>query len=184
MQAELKSLVAQLGIARAGNVAKSPEGRQAIRIVRRFAFSSQLKRMAVVCAVENPSEGDTGLLVAVKVRALPATRQHSNRSRLTDSVHPTQRPWQQGAPETLATMLANKPAFYDTTHKQIAAQGSRVIALAYKWIPTASQQHARNMSRDEAESDLIFAGFLAFHCPVKPDSKGAMELLLQSSHRV
>ena len=81
-------------------------------------------------------------------------------------------------------MLANKPAFYDTTHKQIAAQGSRVIALAYKWIPTASQQHARNMSRDEAESDLIFAGFLAFHCPVKPDSKGAMELLLQSSHRV
>ena len=81
-------------------------------------------------------------------------------------------------------MLLSKPDFYDQTHKRIAAQGSRVIALAYKWIPDGSQQQVKTMARDEAESGLTFAGFLAFHCPVKPDSKGSVELLLQSSHRV
>ena len=90
----------------------------------------------------------------------------------------------QGAPETIAGMLAVKPAFYDATHKRVAAQGSRVIALAYKWMPDGSAQHVKGLARDEVESGLVFAGFLAFHCPVKPDSRGSVELLLQSSHRV
>ena len=81
-------------------------------------------------------------------------------------------------------MLLNKPDFYDQTHKTIAAEGSRVIALAYKWMPEASQNQVKGLAREDVESGLVFAGFLAFHCPVKPDSKASVELLLQSSHRV
>lgn len=34
------------------------------------------------------------------------------------------------------------------------------------------------------EKDLIFAGFLVFHCPLKPDAIAAIRMLNDSSHRV
>ena len=40
------------------------------------------------------------------------------------------------------------------------------------------------MQRGEVESKLIFAGFLVFFCPLKPDAASAVKSLNQSSHRV
>ena len=34
------------------------------------------------------------------------------------------------------------------------------------------------------ESGLTFAGFLIFHCPLKPDAVAAVHMLNHSSHRV
>jgi cation-transporting ATPase 13A1 len=40
------------------------------------------------------------------------------------------------------------------------------------------------MARDEAESQLMFAGFLVFHCPLKPDAIESLKMLADASHRV
>lgn len=39
-------------------------------------------------------------------------------------------------------------------------------------------------TREEAECDLIFAGFIVAECPVKPDSLGVIQELKESSHEV
>ena len=39
------------------------------------------------------------------------------------------------------------------------------------------------MHRDDVESTLIFAGFLVFFCPLKPDAKASVQMLNQASHR-
>lgn len=40
------------------------------------------------------------------------------------------------------------------------------------------------MAREEVESNLTFAGFLVFHCPLKPDAVESLKMLADSSHRV
>lgn len=38
--------------------------------------------------------------------------------------------------------------------------------------------------RDDVECKLNFAGFLVFHCPLKPDAVEILKMLNDSSHRV
>lgn len=40
------------------------------------------------------------------------------------------------------------------------------------------------LGRDQVETGLIFAGFLVFHCPLKPDAIETLKMLADSSHRV
>lgn len=40
------------------------------------------------------------------------------------------------------------------------------------------------LPRDEVECNLEFAGFLVFHCPLKPDAVETLKMLADSSHRV
>ncbi|KAF9340586.1 hypothetical protein BGZ91_001256 [Linnemannia elongata] len=124
-------------------------------IRRRFQFSSALKRMSTVSTLTSPEFRTTKLFVAVK-----------------------------GAPETLKHMYTKLPQHYEETYKQFTRRGSRVLALGYKYLPDGLNADQINaLHRDNVESQLIFAGFLVFHCPLKEDSAQAIKMLNESSHR-
>jgi len=131
---------------------KEKDRRINLRVMKRFQFSSALKRMAVVSQMEG--DGEQALFVGVK-----------------------------GAPETLQSMFKTLPEDYADIHKEFARQGSRVLALGYKKIFTKGRE-TTNLQRDAVECDLTFAGFLIFHCPLKPDAVAALKALKESSHRV
>jgi len=40
------------------------------------------------------------------------------------------------------------------------------------------------MSREEAEKDLVFCGFIISECPLKEDSLAVIEELVESAHEV
>ncbi|KAJ3085284.1 hypothetical protein HK102_000140 [Quaeritorhiza haematococci] len=126
-----------------------------LRILRRFPFSSALKRMSTICLLADGS-GVGRNFVAVK-----------------------------GAPEVLEKMYKVLPKKYEEIYKHWARRGSRVLALGYKYLSDDLKAgEIRELTRDEVESDLEFAGFLVFYCPLKPDSAKAVKMLNSSSHRV
>ncbi|CCM06202.1 uncharacterized protein FIBRA_08445 [Fibroporia radiculosa] len=88
-----------------------------------------------------------------------------------------------GAPETLKTMLASVPEFYDRTYKWYTRRGSRVLALGFKEMGVLTQDKINKLSRGDVESSLAFVGFLIFHCPLKPDAVETLKMLGDSSHR-
>ncbi|KAI0056131.1 endoplasmic reticulum Ca-transporting P-type ATPase [Artomyces pyxidatus] len=88
-----------------------------------------------------------------------------------------------GAPETIRGMLAHVPEGYDETYKWYTRRGSRVLALGMKEMDSISLDKINKLSRDQAESQLNFAGFLVFHSPLKPDAVEALKMLADSSHR-
>ncbi|KAF3925840.1 hypothetical protein ABW20_dc0103010 [Dactylellina cionopaga] len=131
-----------------------------VTIRRRFQFSSALKRQSSVATVLHTSEGRRmrGSFVAVK-----------------------------GAPETLRKMIVSVPADYEATFKYYTRRGSRVLALGYKFLSTDQEIGANrinNLTREEVECDLHFAGFLVLHTPLKDDAKKTVRMLNESSHRV
>ena len=50
------------------------------------------------------------------------------------------------------------PAHYDSTHKKYTLQGGRVIALASRTLD--KDVTIRDVTREEAERDLTFCGFV------------------------
>ncbi|KAI9681590.1 MAG: hypothetical protein M1829_000787 [Trizodia sp. TS-e1964] len=133
-----------------------------VQIKRRFQFSSALKRQSSVASVittnHKTSKKSKGTFVAVK-----------------------------GAPETIQTMLIDTPTNYEDTFKHFTRNGSRVLALGYKYLSTDAelgQSRINNLKREEVECGLHFAGFLVLHCPLKDDAKQAVRMLNESSHRV
>jgi cation-transporting ATPase 13A1 len=91
-----------------------------------------------------------------------------------------------GAPEVVRTMFKEVPPFYDQTYKGLAAKGSRVLALGFKYLDTAElkAQQIKDMTRESVENGLSFGGFLVFHCPLKKDTVVALRELHESMHRV
>ncbi|ORY77669.1 hypothetical protein BCR37DRAFT_382557 [Protomyces lactucae-debilis] len=127
-----------------------------ITVKRRFQFSSALKRQSTVSSLANKERKGSKLLCSVK-----------------------------GAPETIKTMLTYVPEGYDQTFKHFTRNGSRVIALGFKYMAeTLSSKQINDLERSAVESSLQFAGFLIFSCPLKPDAKDTVKELNQSSHRV
>ncbi|KAI9756553.1 MAG: hypothetical protein M4579_003812 [Chaenotheca gracillima] len=138
------------------------QSRSAVHIKRRFQFSSALKRQSSVATVvtthPQTNKKVKGTFVGVK-----------------------------GAPETIRAMLVDTPPNYEETFKYFTRNGSRVLALAYKYISTEAeigQNRINNLKREEVECDLHFAGFLVLQCPLKDDAKKAVRMLNESSHRV
>jgi len=81
-------------------------------------------------------------------------------------------------------MLVSAPEGYQKIHREYALKGARVLALAYKFMPSMSIKAIKDLDREKAECDLIFAGFLILSCPLKPDAEKSLLMLTQSSHRV
>ncbi|KAF9261090.1 endoplasmic reticulum Ca-transporting P-type ATPase [Marasmius fiardii PR-910] len=88
-----------------------------------------------------------------------------------------------GAPETIKTMLAAVPAGYDDIYKGYTRKGSRVLALAMKEMELMNGEQINKLAREAYESNLKFAGFLVFHCPLKADAVETLKMLADSSHR-
>ncbi|KAF6744001.1 endoplasmic reticulum Ca-transporting P-type ATPase [Ephemerocybe angulata] len=88
-----------------------------------------------------------------------------------------------GAPETIKGMLANVPEHYDETYKWFTRNGSRVLALGIKEMEPLSNDKINKLHRTDVESKLTFAGFLVFHCPLKPDAVEVLKMLADASHR-
>ena len=60
----------------------------------------------------------------------------------------------------------------------------RVLALAYKWheSESLSEQDICKIPREEVESSLKFAGFIAFQCKTRGDSGVVISSLRASRH--
>jgi len=128
-----------------------------VTIEQRFHFSSELQRMSTICRVSSssPDKAAAGAYCLTK-----------------------------GSPEAIARLLVSKPEWYDATYQKMAEQGQRVLALAYKHL-AGDQQAAREYAqkpRDAAESELTFAGFIAFRCETRKDSMLVIKALDSSKH--
>lgn len=80
-------------------------------------------------------------------------------------------------------MYTSVPDEYERTYKWYAQRGSRVLALGYKWVDGMNKHDITTVARDDVEQGLTFAGFLVFHCPLKPDAVKSLKELADSSHR-
>uniref|UniRef100_A0A7S3NFW8 Cation-transporting P-type ATPase C-terminal domain-containing protein n=1 Tax=Aureoumbra lagunensis TaxID=44058 RepID=A0A7S3NFW8_9STRA len=91
-----------------------------------------------------------------------------------------------GSPEAIRSLLGkgSAPAWYESTYSSLAESGMRILALAYKWMPSDSKGKDELPTRPELESDLSFAGFIAFECKTRADSEVVCRALLDSAHRV
>ncbi|CAO3617333.1 unnamed protein product [Cunninghamella blakesleeana] len=129
--------------------------RENLQIRRRFQFSSALKRQSSVSHFNRPEFSQPKTFVSVK-----------------------------GAPETLRTMYKEVPSDYIDTYRYFTRKGSRVLALGYKYLDDGLNiDQINNLERKNVESDLIFAGFIVFTCPLKEDAIASIKELNESSHR-
>ncbi|KAI9669291.1 MAG: hypothetical protein M1831_000326 [Alyxoria varia] len=133
----------------------------AVQIKRRFQFSSSLKRQSSVASVSatNKQTGKAVKNTFVGVK---------------------------GAPETIRKFLVDTPPRYEETFKYFTRNGSRVLALGYKYLSTngeLAQNRINNLKREDVEAQLHFAGFLVLQCPLKNDALKAVRMLNESSHR-
>jgi len=83
-----------------------------------------------------------------------------------------------GSPEMVGTLLSKKPSGYDKSAKFLSRRGYRVISLAYKPLnATTSDVETAKETRSECEAQLTFAGFVAFTCRVRRDTKMVLNKL-------
>lgn len=126
-------------------------------IVTRFRFTSALQRMSVIAQVGGTAT-KAGPRVLVK-----------------------------GSPEAIGGLLKDKvlPEMYKETARRLARGGMRVLALAQKKLdPTMTSSQLTKISREDAESDLTFVGFVCFECPLRSDSHKVISALKKSNHIV
>ncbi|KAK2951862.1 ion-transporting P-type ATPase [Blattamonas nauphoetae] len=101
-----------------------------------------------------------------------------------------------GSPESILQLIApsvKTAAFekqYLAQYTKLTNQGFRVIALAHKPIELSNADKSgsnfattlRSMKRPQAESDLLFAGFLVVSCRIKRNAKDTIVNLTEGGH--
>jgi manganese-transporting P-type ATPase len=100
-----------------------------VKQIQKFHFSSELKRMAVIVRVSTARGSETDYVLA------------------------------KGAPEIVERLLGKCPIGYDRAHRQQAARGGRVIALACKQLNSATLGDLKNMSREEVRSTITLTPY-------------------------
>ncbi|KAJ1483354.1 hypothetical protein T484DRAFT_1800651, partial [Baffinella frigidus] len=66
----------------------------------------------------------------------------------------------------------------------LSSRGARVLALGWKPVEPQALSKVKAMKREDAESGLIFAGLVAFHCPHKLESAPSLRVLKNSGHHL
>lgn len=127
----------------------------ALKIFHRFHFSSALKRMSVIAGYNQQGTMETIYLATVK-----------------------------GAPETLKSMISNPPDNYDEVYLELSRKGARVLALAWRELGKLNSSDVRELTREDVEKDLKFAGFVIISCPLKSDSKHVIKEIINATHKV
>jgi cation-transporting ATPase 13A1 len=122
--------------------------------MKRFLFESALKRQSAIVHVHDGITRNGFLRVLCK-----------------------------GAPEVVEKYLKDVPEGYRDSYIHFVKNGARVLVMAYKDIKTTADK-ATQMTREEAESDLTFCGFIVSECPLKEDTKAVIEELVESGHEV
>jgi len=89
-----------------------------------------------------------------------------------------------GSPEAIGKLLASKPSGYDEKSQYLAKQGYRVIGLAYKVLASDADSQKAMDSRAACETDLVFAGFIAFTCMVRKDTADVLKRLKEGGMSV
>jgi len=89
-----------------------------------------------------------------------------------------------GAPEVVEKYLKQVPEGYTENYINYVKNGARVLALAYKDIKPQSEAALLKITREDAESELTFCGFLISECPLKEDTQAVIEELVSSNHEV
>lgn len=125
----------------------------ALKIFHRFHFSSALKRMSVIAGYNPVGSTETVYLTTVK-----------------------------GAPEILKSMFLNPPKNYEQVYLEQSRRGARVLALGWRELGKLSSQEVRDLTREDIEKDLQFAGFVIISCPLKTDSKNVIREIVNASH--
>jgi len=105
-------------------------------------------------------------------------------SSVSDGTNFSTRVLSKGAPEVLSKYMKELPGDYEKTYLKYVKSGGRVLALAYKYVQKMSHQEMLAYTREEAETDLVFAGFIVAECPLKPCTASVIQELKDSSHEV
>ena len=145
----------------AGTEKRLPPGpRMPLRVLHRYGFASELRRMTCVVAPASPTR-DSDVVVVTK-----------------------------GAPEALKPLLAAVPEGYDAAYEAHARRGHRVLALASRVADGADAARDarlsgatwRRIARTSVEARLTFRGFLCLTSPLKPGTAAVIDHLKASSH--
>lgn len=134
------------------SVEPSPERSNTILIMRRFRFSSNLKRMSVLV------REDTSNTTWVLSKGAPETMKG-----LLD-------------PETIPSNYDEISMQHMASGQRVLAISYRKLS------EEEHKGSLKGIQRETVESNLIFAGFLLLDCPIKPDSKSVISELWRSSH--
>ncbi|ETV94386.1 hypothetical protein, variant 1 [Aphanomyces invadans] len=129
-------------------------GPKSMKIVHRYAFSAELKRMSSIVVLGSSTESDS---LGVKLLS-------------------------KGAPEVMESLFASIPDYYTRVYKHYALKGCRVLALGSKALSTRDLQRLKTIARSEMEKNLEFGGFLVLDCPVKHDTTDVIQELKTSKH--
>lgn len=89
-----------------------------------------------------------------------------------------------GSPEAIGKLLKSKPSGFDEKADYLSKQGYRVIALACRTFETDVEAQQAMDTRVSCESELTFAGFIAFSCMVRKDTADVLRRLKQGGMSV
>lgn len=89
-----------------------------------------------------------------------------------------------GSPEAIGKLLTTKPVGYDEKADYLSKQGYRVIGLAYKTLASEVVAQKAVETRASCETDLTFAGFIAFTCMVRKDTADVLRRLKEGGMSV
>ena len=157
----------------------------------RWGLDDPSGRVVPLPATEKKSGGTAISVGGCAVKELEVTARHHFSSKLQrmscvvrDVAHRLHYAVVKGSPEAVANLLVVKPPGYDERAKALAKSGYRVIALAYKPLSGSDAVRSAEASRATCEDALTFAGFIAFTCRVRKDTKEVLKRLKQGGMSV